>query len=523
MAKISTSFIFLLAASNLNGMVNGELEQVMKQGELPLDFHHTFQDGHCRVAMKSRGSLVVSKGKENMELMWQTGLAPGHASGDEYVLQLKEKGNISIKRTISPDGQSEGVTVYDTHTDGSVGEYFLGINEACVLEIYEGSLEEPGDLIWKNIKTEMKPGDSLGTSEIFFYDSCDMHFMFMNPNGNLEIFEGRDFTDVGDNDPVWESNTKRESGDYQFSIDENAVLSLRDVVTDEQYWKKDLQNSGRSSTSIRDLSLVSFGCEIMDNGVGPYVWFKNEGNLFMREGDKLPSGSVYSSNRCTLFVQYDGRLDLDDSYDVFWTSGKAKDDTAGDDYYLMLHERGNLAMYRGTIDDPDAEILWATHTRGEIGNYFLSTDKDCYLRVFEGTPEEKGKLVWTNHVNRLQSGDRLIKAQGFSPLGGCNAMMLLRPDNGILGVYDSYLAGSLSVYECPECFDDSEAYWTFDAGLGDYDDFYVKVNSGKLKFYGVGKDGDELKGEFGLGEWEEDFEVALCDESGLILPKPIAV
>uniref|UniRef100_A0A6U0GPV3 Bulb-type lectin domain-containing protein n=1 Tax=Helicotheca tamesis TaxID=374047 RepID=A0A6U0GPV3_9STRA len=551
MAKLSIRiipYIFLLVAGNVKGDVTSKLEHVMDQTDtLQSGYSQVFQEGLCRVVMKARGSLVVLKGEEEKKMMWRTGLPPGHKSGDKYKLQLRDRGNMVIERIASSDGPIEAVTVYDTHTEGDVGDYFLGIDDECSLEIHKGTFDKtfPADLlylqrrqraVWANIKFDrMGEGESLGVSEIYSYRQWFDHFMFMSPDGNLEIYEGKDFADAGD-ELLWESDTKRQRGDYRFIIGENATLSLLDVATGEQYWEKVLQNSGRPPSSIDWLSLVSFNGVVKDNSVGPYELFSNsqpyelfgnEGNVFMKQGDILPAGSVYAGDRCNLYVQYDGRLDVDDGWlRPKWSSGKAKDDTISDDYFLMLSDTGNLVMYRKPYFDSPAERLWATHTNGEEGEYFLRMTPRCDLRVYQGTPELRGELVWSSRVTELLPGDRLIKAQyfapGFAPGVNCDFFMTLLPETGVLGIYDKDSMDK-SFYENPESFEDP--IWSFDAGLGEYDDFYVKVSyGGKLNFYGVGENGDVLMAEqFDLGEIDGEFKVALCDKDGSSSGSPKSV
>uniref|UniRef100_A0A7S2H1U6 Bulb-type lectin domain-containing protein n=1 Tax=Helicotheca tamesis TaxID=374047 RepID=A0A7S2H1U6_9STRA len=560
MATLSALFTFIVlsVAGNLKGVANGYVftQQVLKQGEtLGTNFSKKFPFPYeeCRVFMRPKGSLVVVHKDYESDMVWQSGPAPGHVNGDDYVLQLGERGNMVIKRIVSPGDPRDNVTVYDTHTEGDVGDYFLGVRPDsaydCLLEIRKGTIgdgtrDNVGDLVWTSIKKGgMRPGETLGTSQILWYDfpnECRDHFMFMNPNGNLEVFKG--FFSYRNRLPVWESNTKRERGDYRFIFDENATLILLDVATGEQYWKKDLQRTGHPPDQVNQLQLVSHGCD--GRGFGPYTWFSKEDNVFLREGDRLPAGGVHYYNSrpadpmldsytCDLTVHYNGRLEVGGSgsgsttgyWASYWDNGKAKNDTAGDDYFLMLHETGNLAMYRDTIDNPSTRV-WATHTKGEVGKYFLSTNELCDLQVYEGTPEEKGGLVWSNRVTKLKSGDRLTKGQRFTPPGACGALMTLQPDTGVLGVYIKHCPFT-RMEELGICFDGRDEVWTVDVGLSNYDDFYVDVcDDGKLKFYGVGRDGDELKGKRKLGDLGDlagDFEVALCDESGLTLPKPVAV
>ena len=99
-------------------------------------------------------------------------------------------------------------------------------------------------------------------------------------------------------------------------------------------------------------------------------------------------------------LQDNGNLALmrgtpDDPGDVLWETGV---DENADTYYTLLQRDGNLVTRPGSPSDEvqAGSSVWKSNTGDSEGDYFLAFNCDrTSISIYTGTPDDPGDIVWT--------------------------------------------------------------------------------------------------------------------------------
>ena len=148
---------------------------------------------------------------------------------------------------------------YATHTgQGGNGDYFLGIDDSCILHLYKGTLDcDSIDIqreLWTNIrKKPLKRGDRLGKGEIVRHDGTTL--ILQSSDGNLVVY-GPSINDSA----LWRANQEWNAPptsnltDYYARITNSGRLLL--VGIDPQYgyeyvyFRKNLGSHGATCFTV---------------------------------------------------------------------------------------------------------------------------------------------------------------------------------------------------------------------------------------------------------------------------------
>lgn len=147
---------------------------------------------------------------------------------------------------------------YSTRTNqGQIGDYFLGIDDACILHLYKGTFGCDGmnveEELWTNIRTKpLQRGDRLGKGEMVRYNGTTL--VLQSSDGNLVLY--RDVHDPalwGANEE-WEAFPPANLRDYYARIANNGWLLLVgiDLQTGAEtvYFRKNLHSNGATCFTV---------------------------------------------------------------------------------------------------------------------------------------------------------------------------------------------------------------------------------------------------------------------------------
>jgi len=128
---------------------------------------------------------------------------------------------------------------YTTYTgQGHLGDYFLAIDDSCILHLFEGTADcnsiSVEQELWTNIRLEpLKNGDRLGKGEMVRFDGNTL--VLQSSDGNLVLYHGQGSDDV----VLWAANQEWDGPpasnfqDYYSKVTQDGYLQL--VGKDFQY------------------------------------------------------------------------------------------------------------------------------------------------------------------------------------------------------------------------------------------------------------------------------------------------
>jgi hypothetical protein len=177
----------------------------MSQGQ------NDFLGGQCRVTLTDEGALTMEKKMPSglYEEAWSSGRSylDKHQDG-QYIAELRNDGVLEL-RLEHTDGSADTLVFYesgrqvdaDYAVDDFYSQYVLGIDEDCVLRIY-GYLDGPnGDLVrrevWSNIRSAMTEGDIMLQGDILrgMNDNGEETYMTLQQDCTLMQRYGKDKAD----------------------------------------------------------------------------------------------------------------------------------------------------------------------------------------------------------------------------------------------------------------------------------------------------------------------------------------
>ena len=293
----------------LDVAAKSSVETVLSHGrKVPGGTVMLFHDEKCRVAFQGDGNLSVNKRFGlppynpigPFPTMWDTGVV-----GDgNYEYAMMRGGNFRI---IRKDNGTEEKVVFSTHSNsGGSGPFYLGIDEECILGIYDSG----SDKIWTNIRNEaLKPGDRLNRGEMYRDTRLNAFLILQPSDGNLIVYDGQDFTDSS-RTPLWSSNTAGDaSDDYHLDIRRDGTLKLFEKPK-RVYYSRDLQANGAECFNV-----ILDACTYEPIAVPRPC--PHEVELVMRDGEVIPSETprAFHDGKCrvqlnsreylnTVFVQH---------------------------------------------------------------------------------------------------------------------------------------------------------------------------------------------------------------------------
>lgn len=245
---------FLLLGSTAMGFDVSKIDVVMRagdpakveadEGEFP-----TYRNEACTIRFPRDGNWATQNGFYTGG--WdanQNSLCMDYDSNKVMSYKLQRDGNFVARCGNQVD--------YATHTNqGENGDYFLAIDDSCILHIFKGTFEcnslNIEEEIWSNIRLEpLKNGDRLGKGEMVRFD--DSTLIMQSSDGNLVLYAGH----ASDDTVLWAANQEwsgpptGEFRDYYAKITNDGHLQLLGVYLDggpdSIYFEKDLRGSSAS-------------------------------------------------------------------------------------------------------------------------------------------------------------------------------------------------------------------------------------------------------------------------------------
>jgi hypothetical protein len=163
-------------------MRSGDRIEEMDEGEFP-----TYHGGRCTVRFSKDGNWATQNGLNTGG--WDANQNSQCAGSDASVMtySLQRDGNF-----VSTCGY---VVDYSTHTGQGQGQgdYFLAIDNDCILHLYKGTLDcnsvNVQEEIWTNIHLEpLQNGDRLRKGEIVRHEGTSL--VMQSSDGNLVLYNG---------------------------------------------------------------------------------------------------------------------------------------------------------------------------------------------------------------------------------------------------------------------------------------------------------------------------------------------
>jgi len=148
---------------------------------------------------------------------------------------------------------------YSTHTgQGFAGDYFLGIDDSCILHLYKGSLDcnslNIEEELWTNIRKEpLQQGSVLRKGEMVRHDVTTL--VMQSSDGNLVLYGASLYDDAlwGANQE-WNAPPTSNLTDYYARITNHGWLLLvgidRQYGKEHVYFRKNLQSNGASCFTV---------------------------------------------------------------------------------------------------------------------------------------------------------------------------------------------------------------------------------------------------------------------------------
>jgi len=244
--KTAIAFLFSSTAmgfdvSNMDVVMRGGDPAIteLNEGDFP-----TYRNGACTIRFSRDGNLATQNGfytggwdaNQNSQCM--------DCSQDKVMTyKLQRDGNFVARCGNKLD--------YTTHTNQVIGDYFLAIDDSCILHLFKGTFDcdstNVEEEIWTNIRHEpLKNGDRLGKGEMIRFDNSTL--IMQSSDGNLVLYAGQSSDDT----VLWAANQEwdgRPSGfqDYYAKITNDGHLQLVGVDLqggpDSIYFEKDLSGN----------------------------------------------------------------------------------------------------------------------------------------------------------------------------------------------------------------------------------------------------------------------------------------
>jgi len=199
----------------------------MDEGEFP-----TYRNGACQIRFPRDGNWATQNGFNTGG--WdanQNSQCQGSNHVGRMVYWLQRDGNFVAYCSYYLD--------YSTHTNqGAIGDYFMAIDDSCILHIFKGTFDcdsvNVQEEIWTNVRQEpLANGDRLGKGEMVQFESGTL--VMQSSDGNLVLYASQS----GDATVLWAANQEWDDPppsifhDYYAKVTDDGHLQL--VGIDYQY------------------------------------------------------------------------------------------------------------------------------------------------------------------------------------------------------------------------------------------------------------------------------------------------
>ena len=204
-------------------MRSGDLVVEMDEGDFP-----TYHDGRCTVRFSKDGNWAT-----------QNGFLTGGWDANQNS-QCNDSGANVMTYRLQRDGNFVAFCGYyldySTHTGEGTGpsDYFLAIDDDCILHLYKGTFDcdsvNVQEEIWTNIRLEpLKKGDRLGKGEIVRHEGTQL--VMQSSDGNLVLYNGGEVLWAANEE--WASPPGPNIRDFYARVTNNGRLLL--IGIDYQY------------------------------------------------------------------------------------------------------------------------------------------------------------------------------------------------------------------------------------------------------------------------------------------------
>ena len=252
-------------------MRGGDVVNGLKEGEFP-----TFRNGRCIVRFPKDGNWATQNGfnvggfDANSNSICPGLTLPG-PKDMEY--RLQKDGNFVARCGYYVD--------YRTHTgQGVEGDYFMAIDDQCVLHIYKGTFDcDSVNIeaeIWTNVRYEpLKKGDHLGQGEFVRNESEGTSLLMQSQDGNLVLYKSGPSGPEGE--VLWAANMEWDAppgpnvNHYYARVTSNGHITLVGIdyfsgpgFIETVYFDKDLHTNADCFTVEYDADaddLVAVSCD----------------------------------------------------------------------------------------------------------------------------------------------------------------------------------------------------------------------------------------------------------------------
>lgn len=248
--------VFLALISLCHGLNIPNMDVVMRGGdsfsEMDWSDFPKYRNGTCTIRFPRDGNWATQNGFFTGG--WDANQNSACQSNDptqKMTYTLQRDGNFVARCQYHVD--------YATHTAQSgVAEYFLGIDDSCILHLYKGTLNcdsiDIQEELWTNIRTEpLQRGDRLGKGEMIRHDGTTL--ILQSSDGNLVVYGSSLYDNAlwGANQE-WNAPPTRNLTDYFARITNHGWLLLvgidRQYGNEYVYFRKNLGSNGATCFTV---------------------------------------------------------------------------------------------------------------------------------------------------------------------------------------------------------------------------------------------------------------------------------
>jgi hypothetical protein len=265
-----TLTLLLLVLGQSHGLNIPNMDVVMRGGDSIEEMHENefpkYRNGTCTIRFSKDGNFATKNGFFTRGWDANQNSACQVANATKMTYKLQRDGNFVAYCGYNLD--------YSTRThQGRTGNFFMGIDDSCILHIYEGTIDCDAinvlEEVWVNIRNEpLHDGDRLGKGEMVRHDGTTL--VLQSSDGNLVLYGSSLYDNAlwGANQE-WDAPPASNLKDFYAKITDSGWLKLVgiDLQTgaDTVYFRKNLHSNGASCFTVEydsvEDDLVAVPCD----------------------------------------------------------------------------------------------------------------------------------------------------------------------------------------------------------------------------------------------------------------------